>query len=549
MSDDTPLAHFPLDDTDAPAGGPPRARRFDGHGDGIAIPADQAPTLGTGDFTAALWLHADGDGGTVGDLLSRFDPDARRGFALSCVTNGGVTSTAQANLRGLQFGIDAARLPDAADPTTTDLVQRPSPWIERGRPGAAVLVGALHASGGDLFAGTFELQAEERGHLWRFGGGDHWQDLGSTPDGSSMVDSIARFDDALYCTSGRYLPFGSALGPVRNNAPGGTVWRVDGDGSWVDCGRPGADDATPEGVEMAGYATGKADHATALTVFEGCLYCTSFHRRGAFVYEGGTDWRYIGPDERLISFVVFEGSLLALVNGGTVLRYAGDTDWEPWGHPEGSTQTYSAAVYGGHLHVGTWPTGTVHRRRDDGGWTELSRPGYEREIMAMAVYNQKLYIGALPMAHVYRLDAGADGVGSEFTFVGNLDADPTVLLRRVWAMAVYDGQLFAGTLPSGRVWSLRAGAVASNDDVLSPGWHHIAAVRRSGRLELWVDGALTGRSAAFEPVDYDVDADTTLRLGGGCHATLRGWLADVRLYGRALGSSEIEVLSGDVAPV
>ena len=526
------IAQFRLDDAEAPAGGPARALRLAGHGDGIVVDTEQTPRFGTSDFSVSLWVHVDADGGTVGDLVSRFDPDRRRGLALSCVTNGGVTSTTQANLRGLQFGLDAGRLPDAADPTADDVAQAPTAWLDRGRAGNAVLVGALHASGGDLFAGTFELESDQRGHLWRFGGGDLWHDLGGTPDGSSMVDSIARYDGTLYCSSGRYLPFGSALGPVRNNAPGGTVWRVDGDGAWVDCGRPGGDDATPEDVEAAGYATGKADHASALTVYDGRLYCTSFHRRGAFVYEGGTDWRYIGPDERLISFVVFGGHLLALVNGGPVLRYAGGKAWEPWGHPEGSTQTYSAAVYNGRLHVGTWPTGTVHRRDED-HWTELSRPGYEREIMAMAVYNQKLYIGALPMAHVYRLDGG------QFTLVGNLDSTPSVPLRRVWSMAVYDGQLFAGTLPSGRVRSLRAGVVATDDGPLDAGWHHVAAVRRGRRLELFVDGEGAGRSAAFDPTDYDVDADVPLRLGAGCHAPLRGWLADVRLYDRALSATEV----------
>ena len=539
MSD--PVLHLPLDEAEAPPGGPARARRFDG--EGLTLPAADTPALGTGDFTIDLWLHAGGDGGTVGDLVSRFDPVSGRGFSLSCVSNSGVTSTSQANLRGLQFGIDAGRLPDAADPAAGDLVMQPSPWIDRGRPGAAVHVAALHTSAGDLFAGTFEIEAGERGHLWRYGGGDLWHDLGGTPDGSSVVDAIARFDGGLYCGTGRYMPMGSALGATRNDRPGGTVWRVDGDGGWVDCGRPGGEDATPEEVEVPGYDTGKADQASALTVFEGRLYCTSFHRRGAFVYEGGKDWRCVGPGERLISFAVFEGNLLALVNGGPVLRYAGGESWEPWGHPEGSTQTYSAAVYGDRLHVGTWPTGTVHRRGEDGGWTELTRPGYEREIMAMAVCNQKLYVGGLPMGNVYRHDPDGRG-GAAFTFAGTLDATPGALLRRVWSMSVYDGQLFAGTLPSGRVWSLRAGAMATFDDVLSPGWHHLAAVRRSGRLELFVDGEPAGRSAAFSPGDYDVDAGVPLRIGAGCHAGLRGWLADVRIHDRALSAGEVTAARG-----
>ena len=151
------------------------------------------------------------------------------------------------------------------------------------------------------------------------------------------------------------------------------------------------------------------------------------------------------------------------------------------------------------------------------------------------------------MGTVYRHDPGDEG-GDAFTFAGTLDATPGVVLRRVWSMSVYDGQLFAGTLPSGRVWSLRAGALATFDDVLGPGWHHLAAVRRSGRLELFVDGQAAGRSAAFAPEDYDVDAGVPLRVGGGCHAGLRGWLADVRVHGRALSADEVAAACGTVGP-
>lgn len=42
--------------------------------------------------------------------------------------------------------------------------------------------------------------------------------------------------------------------------------------------------------------------------------------RGAFRYQGGQSWKYIGSDERLLSFTVYRQSLYALVNGGPAHR-------------------------------------------------------------------------------------------------------------------------------------------------------------------------------------------------------------------------------------
>ena len=79
-------------------------------------------------------------------------------------------------------------------------------------------------------------------------------------------------------------------------------------------------------------------------------------------------------------------------------------------------------------------------RRYEGGERvdrRSSGSAHEREIMAMALYNGKVYVGSLPMANVWRMDA------ERFRFLATLDSAPAPL-RRVWAMAVYQGRLFAG---------------------------------------------------------------------------------------------------------
>ena len=43
-------------------------------------------------------------------------------------------------------------------------------------------------------------------------------------------------------------------------------------GQWTFCGHPGIEDATPEETPTTGHKTGKADNATALTVYQGRLF-------------------------------------------------------------------------------------------------------------------------------------------------------------------------------------------------------------------------------------------------------------------------------------
>ena len=495
---------------------------FDGQTAVLEVTDHPVLAWGTRAFTVAAWLHTSAlENDVVGDVLCKFDRATRTGLHLGILTNGGVTSTSQANYRNLHFGIDSGR---------------PAPrWDDCGRPGNAVLIAALKVASDQLYAGTLETGADERGRLWRYAGDRQWVDLGN-PVACNVVHSVAEFDGALYCGVGRFMGEGSALGALPNRTRGGQVFRVDMDGRWTYCGHPGAVDATPEDVPTVGYASGKADDVFALTVYRGQLYCASNHRRGAFVYEGGESWRYVGPDLRILSFTVYRGRLYALINGGPVYSYEGEGEWTDCGCPAGSTQTYGAVTTEGRLHVGTWPEGEVHRYEGRQEWTSLGRVGYEREIMGMVLYNGKPYVGSLPMANVWRMDAG------EFAFMGSLDT-AAAPLRRVWAMAVYKGKLFAGTLPSGHVRSLEAGRMATWDRAFPPGWHHVAAVRDETRLRLYVDGVPVAASSPFDASDYDLSNGRPLTIGFGVNEHFEGLMSDLRLYGRALGAPEVAGLA------
>ena len=522
-------------------GGRPGAARFNGTDAFLEVPHHASLDLGSGDFTISAWIHTDADkSDVVGNIISKFDSEARRGFHLYVLTSAGVTSTAQPNYRHLHFGIDNARLDRE--------------WADWGRPGNAVHVMALVVSQGKLYGSTLETGADEMGHLWRYDEG-RWVDLGN-PVGCNVVGTVTEYKGALYCGVGRYIGQGSDLGDLPNRTPGGQVYRVDPDGGWIYCGHPGAEDATPEEsppgdfsahvhartpdeVATSAFSSGKADDLIGLTVYQGKLYCTSIHRRGAFVYEGGQDWKYIGPDARILSFTVYHGSLYALINGGPVYRYEGGSAWTYCGRPEKSIQTYSAVTHFGQLYIGIWPEAEVYRY--DGGetWTPISaegRVGYERELMGIGLYNGKVYVGSLPMANVWRMD------GRKFTFVGTLDTS-AASLKRVWSMAIYQGKLLGGTLPSGHVRAIEAGKLATWDQVFPGGWRHVTALKRGSALHLYVDGKQVAVTSGFNPGLYDLNNTQPLLIGFGAHDYFNGLMSDLRLYNRALEEAEITVLA------
>lgn len=505
-----------------PHGEPNTAAAFDGRGQHIEVADHARLRLGAGDFTVAAWVCTSDTTDVVGDLLSKFDPETRTGLNLSVLTQAGVCGS-QANYRQVVCGIDAGV--DGKG------------WIDCGRPGAAVKIASMASFDGTLYAGTFEIGATQRGHVYRHAGGKRWIDCGS-PDGSNCVFSLAEFRGELYAATGRYKAYGSALPDSPNRTPGGRVYRYAGGRKWVDCGRlvgPRRRDLKPPYVYAEPGPTAVA--ASYLAVCNNRLYAGATYNWGVYAFEGKNKWTYMGPDNRVMGLFPWRGALHALSNGsGDVMRFDGRA-WSTAGTLPDSSQLYASAIHNGQLFVATWPNAMVFREDDDGMWRNTGRLGFNMEVMGMSVYNGKLYAGVLPMADVHRYDG--DG---RWAWTGNLDPVGAVL-KRVWSMCVHDGRLYAGTLPSGRVMSYEAGATATHDRALAPGWRHIAAVRRGGTLTLHIDGKPAARSRRFDAARFDLSNHQPLRIGAGAHANFHGAMSDVRLYGRALEAKEVAALS------
>ena len=491
-----------------------------------------APGLTGGDLTVAAWVNAPAGPTTVlGDIVSWFDPQARRGFNLAF--EHGSPCGSHGNDRTAWFGIDAGSNPVVAD---------------HGRPGdATVMVCSLATHDGSLYAATWEQGPAPRGHVYRYEDGV-WADCGSPWD-ANAVTRLAVHEGTLYAGVSRLRGGGSGIEDSANQNPGGRVLRYDGGQAWSDMGQ----------IEGA-------DAIAALVPFGGSLYAAPMYSEGVFRLDGPGRWAWCGsPGRRLLALGVHHGALYGAGNdhadvssaialtkagvvvparsaegGGGVFRYDGLDHWVSRGLQPDTTQLYSIETYEDRLHIGTWPTGLVFRGSEldgdgDATWQPIGRLGDETEIMNLQAYNGMLYGGTLPHAQIFRYDADDD-----WALVATLDATPDVRYRRAASMVLFGGELWVGTLPSGHVHSLRAGVVASNDGSLAPGWHHLAGVRRGDRVELYVDGHVVATSeVTMIAGSVAPDAETPLVLGGGPRAGFEGELADVRVWDRALDPDEL----------
>ena len=480
------------------------AAGFDGRTAWIEVPGGGLP-LATGDFTIAVRVHTAKDLDDVpGDILSQFDPAARRGLNFGILSLPGSTGS-QPNDRNVHFGIDNARL---------------EPWVDHGQLGASNYVMAMAVFDGNLYAGT----SEEIGHVYRFDRDQKWIDCGA-PDKANAITSLAVLDGQLYAGSGRYHFLGSRLPETKNQQLGGSVYRYKGGTQWEHCGRVSTETETIGG----------------LVAFRGKLYASSAYRpAGLFRYDGGTAWTALGSlgGRRSEALGVHNGRIYTSVwDGGSVFEFDGEK-FTDLGKGEGATQAYALVNHAGGLMVATWPLGKMYRWAGGQQWPDAGRLGEETEVMATAHYNGKVYAGTLPLAKVFRYEDG-----TTWTDLGRLDHTPDVIYRRVWSAAVYRGRLFCGTLPEGRVHSMAAGRVATVDRSLAPGWRHLTAARRGGKLEIFVDGVKAAESASFDPADFDLTNGRPLRIGTGENATFNGRMADLRVYDRALSPTEIRTLS------
>ena len=508
---------------------------FDGRGAYLEIPAHEKLQLGAGDFTVSAWIHTEPDlDDVLGDVISQYDPAARRGLNLYLRASAGGYNS-QGDDRHVYFGIDNARLGD---------------WEDCGRPSATsnYISNSMTVFDGSLYVGvTDAVERADWAHVFRYQGGSQWEDCGRITDLEAHgAGPMIVHRGSLFAATWNYdwtrvaAPAGKE--PVYKVDPC-RVYRYGGGQQWLDCGQPG-----------------KCDRLFSLASYRGSLYVVGDDMK-CHVWKGGTQWQVAGEFNRYgHPMGIHDGRLFVGVhNPSHVYAYDG-RQWKQLPNPspappgkEWGTQTHAFDVFRGRLLVTTWELGTVEQLTADDRWETLGRLGDCQEINALAVYNGKLYGGTYPFAEAFRYDGDGNWTSLR-RFLQGAGAS------RLTCLAVYDGKLFAGGGSGtsshldgpldfrGQVYSLTAGRCASYDRDLGPGWKHLTAVRRGGRLELYVGGRLAATSAAFNPADYDLTNYRPLRIGFGEVDFFSGRIQAVRLYGRALSAGDVEHLAAHDVP-
>ncbi len=218
---------------------------------------------------------------------------------------------------------------------------------------------------------------------------------------------------------------------------------------WIDCGRPS-----------------EALLAFGLAVHEGALYAGTCEpgreQRGrVYRYAGGKRWLDCGaPDgaNAVTALAVHGGRLYAgtgkyrvagsaltesenLTLGGKVFHYKGLQRWADCGQLPGVEAVGGLIEYRGRLYASSLykPAG-FFRYEQDQTWTDCGVPD-EKRVEALCVFDGYLYASSYDGGRVYRFD------GERWTDCGAL-GDNT----QTYAFAVYQGRLHVGTWPSGRVY-------------------------------------------------------------------------------------------------
>ncbi len=227
-------------------------------------------------------------------------------------------------------------------------------------------------------------------------------------------------------------------------------------GQWQDCGRPNL---------TSNYVS------NSLTVFRGKLYAATTDAKDekdwchVYRYEGGQEWTDCGRvgDRRttgVVPLVVHDGNLYAVTSTydwtrvregnydpGRVYRYDGDMQWHDCGQPSDSRTMNCAASFKGKLYVGGGPqTWGVFEMQSEGHWiaSQIFEQSGPRRCFPhpLGRYNGKLYV-AWPGVHSFD--------GQQWTFAGLPISGVEDGMLQTHSLAVYQGQLCAGTWPEAKV--------------------------------------------------------------------------------------------------
>ncbi|MBL8818653.1 MAG: hypothetical protein JNL58_21680 [Planctomyces sp.] len=271
-----------------------------------------------------------------------------------------------------------------------------------------------------------------------------WIDCGR-PGNALLAFGLAVHDGSLY--AGTCEPEAGRTGHVYRYQP---ATASQGKDEWIDAGSP---DGSNSVTALAGFdghlyaATGK------YRVAGSALPESENHTPGGrvFRYGGGTTWIDCGQlpnTEAVGGLIVFRGRLYAssLYKPAGFFRYEGGTTWTSCGTP-GEKRVVALGVYNGYLYATSYDGGFVYRF-DGSQWEDCGQLGENTQTYSFAVYQGRLYVGTWPSGRVYLFEEPG-----RWTDTGRLGEELEVM-----GMLVQNGRLIAGTLPLAEVYSFEGAA-------------------------------------------------------------------------------------------
>jgi len=260
-----------------------------------------------------------------------------------------------------------------------------------------------------------------------------WIDCGR-PGNTVLARSLVEHHGALYagtCEPGKY--------------ESGHVYRYAGKDQWIDCGAPDS-----------------SNSVMSLAVFRGQLYAGTGKYRVAGsslpesenMHLGGQIFRFNGNDswidcgrlpgvEAIGGMVVFRGDLYAssYYKPASFFRYENDTGWVDCGTPEGK-RVVALGIYNGNIYASSLDCGHIYRY-DGKVWSDCGLLGKNTQTYGFAVYQGRMYIGTWPSGRVYLFE----GI-NKWKDTGRLGDQMEVM-----GMIVHNGRLLSGTLPLAEIYS------------------------------------------------------------------------------------------------
>lgn len=272
-----------------------------------------------------------------------------------------------------------------------------------------------------------------------------WIDCGRPWKSNPLISTLVAYKGELYV----------GLGDASRAEDACHVFRYAGGSDWVDCGRVGTH---PLAVSVFTMIVHKGELYAGTGVWDWeRAHVGMGGPNHVYRYAGGTKWEdcgQFGNGYRVMALASFQGHLYAGDDSVRCYRYDGGQKWTFCGQvgPPSEILFQSATVYRGHLYGSSHPA----MYRYDGGtsWVCIGRnPHGMTQIHKLQVYDGHIYAGTWPHGKVLRYEGG-----QEWTDCGQVGL-PTdkYQLNEVNDLTVYNGKLYAGVLPRAEVYRYEGG--------------------------------------------------------------------------------------------